>query len=166
MGENISSIIILRDMLTKEATKRKIKLDVFCEVVEGSISRVLELILPRLHAANDLMEKIKILDALEEWELKSHPTENLCSNYQELLQNEAEVRSLIAKDTEVLNRLHAIITDLYVDWERAKRSRRISGKEAAMKLKDALESKNLATILQVFIGTADTTVSTLIPVAI
>lgn len=29
-GENISSIIILRDMLTKEATKRKIKLDVFC----------------------------------------------------------------------------------------------------------------------------------------
>lgn len=30
LGENISSIIILRDILTKEATKRKIKLDVFC----------------------------------------------------------------------------------------------------------------------------------------
>lgn len=29
-SENISTIIILRDILTKEATKRKIKLDVFC----------------------------------------------------------------------------------------------------------------------------------------
>lgn len=30
LSENISTIIILRDVLTKEATKRKMKLDVFC----------------------------------------------------------------------------------------------------------------------------------------
>ncbi|KYN38351.1 Bardet-Biedl syndrome 7 protein [Trachymyrmex septentrionalis] len=166
LGENISTIIILRDILTKEATKRKLKLDVFCEVAEGSISRVLELILPRLNAAYDLIQKIKILDALEEWELQSNPRENLCSEYQELLEKETEIRSFMAKDTEILNRLHAIITDLYVDWERAKRSRRISGKEATAKLQDALESKDLATILQIFIGKADVSVPTLIPAAI
>ncbi|KAG5341213.1 BBS7 protein, partial [Acromyrmex charruanus] len=189
LGENISTIIILRDILTKEATKRKLKLDVFCgnwrllhislrsckmivnvnlytEVAEGSISRVLELILPRLNAAYDLIQKIKILDALEEWELQSNPRENLCSEYQELLEKETEIRSLMAKDTEILNRLHAIMTDLYVDWERAKRSRRISGKEATAKLQDALESKDLATILQIFIGKADVGVPTLIPAAI
>ncbi|XP_025075584.1 Bardet-Biedl syndrome 7 protein homolog [Pogonomyrmex barbatus] len=166
LGENISSIIILRDILTKEATKRKIKLDVFCEVAEGSISRVLELILPRLNAASELIQKIKILDALEELELESNPKENLCSEYQELLEKETEIRSLMAKDTEILNRLHAIITDLYVDWERAKRSRRISGKEATAKLKEALESRDLATILQVFIGKTDTSMPTLIPAAI
>ncbi|KYQ56997.1 Bardet-Biedl syndrome 7 protein [Trachymyrmex zeteki] len=166
LGENISTIIILRDILTKEATKRKLKLDVFCEVAEGSISRVLELILPRLNAAYDLIQKIKILDALEEWELQSNPRENLCSEYQELLEKETEIRSLMAKDTELLNRLHAIITDLYVDWERAKRSRRISGKEATAKLQDALESKDLATILQIFIGKTDVSVPTLIPAAI
>ncbi|XP_014469678.1 PREDICTED: Bardet-Biedl syndrome 7 protein homolog [Dinoponera quadriceps] len=166
LGENISSIIILRDILTKEATKRKIKLDVFCEVADGSVCRVLELILPRLNAAHELMQKIKVLDALDEWELKSNPRENLCSEYQELWQKETEIRSLMAKDTEILNRLHAIITDLYVDWERAKRSRRISGKEATAKLKDALETRDLATILQVFIGKNDTTMPTLIPAAI
>lgn len=96
----------------------------FTEVADGSISRVLELILPRLNAAHDLIQKVKTLDALEEWELKSNPRENLCSEYQELLQKETEIRSIMAKDTEILNRLHAIITDLYVDWERAKRSRR------------------------------------------
>jgi Bardet-Biedl syndrome 7 protein len=74
--------------------------------------------------ACDLIQKIKILDALEEWELKSDPKENLCSEYQDLLQKEIEIRSLMAKDSEILNRLHAVITDLYVDWERAKRSRR------------------------------------------
>ncbi|XP_011870374.1 PREDICTED: Bardet-Biedl syndrome 7 protein homolog isoform X2 [Vollenhovia emeryi] len=163
LGENISSIIILRDILTKEATKRKIKLDVFCEVADGSISRVLELILPRLSAAYDLSQKIKILNALEEWELQSNPRENLCSEYQELLEKETEIRSLMAKDTEILNRLHAIITDLYVDWERAKRSRRISGKDATAKLKHALESRDLATILQIFIGKADVSMPTLIP---
>ncbi|KYM83198.1 Bardet-Biedl syndrome 7 protein [Atta colombica] len=166
LGENISTIIILRDILTKEATKRKLKLDVFCEVAEGSISRVLELILPRLNAAYDLIQKIKILNALEEWELQSNPRENLCSEYQELLEKETEIRSLMVKDTEILNRLHAIITDLYVDWERAKRSRRISGKEATAKLQDALESKDLATILQIFIGKVDVSVPTLIPAAI
>ncbi|KAL6436979.1 hypothetical protein ACFW04_004954 [Cataglyphis niger] len=166
LGESISSIIILRDILTKEATKRKIKLDVFCEVAEGSISKVLELILPRLNTAHDLIQKIKILDALEEWELKSNPKENLCSEYQELLEKETEIRSLMMKDTEILNRLHAIITDLYVDWERAKRSRRISGKEATAKLQSALESRDLATILQNFTGKADTVVSTLIPAVI
>ncbi|TGZ38011.1 Bardet-Biedl syndrome 7 protein [Temnothorax longispinosus] len=166
LGENISTIIILRDILTKEATKRKMKLDVFCEVAEGSVSRVLELILPRLNAAYDLIQKIKILDALGEWELQSNPRENLCSEYQELLEKETEIRSLMAKDTEILNRLHAIITDLYVDWERAKRSRRISSIEATAKLKDALESRDLATILQIFIGKADVNVPTLIPAAI
>lgn len=134
-------------MLTREATKRKIKLDVFCgtvafmtpltsfqlkfcfssfftDVAEGSISKVLELILPRLNSAHELTTKVKILNALEEWELKENPKDNLCSEYQELIQKETEIKSQIAKDSEILERLQAVITDLYVDWERAKRSRR------------------------------------------
>ncbi|CAK9818413.1 Bardet-Biedl syndrome 7 protein [Anthophora quadrimaculata] len=156
LGENISSIIILRDILTREATKRKIKLDVFCDVVEGSISRVLELVLPRLNAAHDLITKIKILNVLEEWELKENPKENLCTEYQELIQNESQIRSQMMKDNEVLERLHAVITDLYVDWERAKRSRRISGNDAAKKLSAALESRELSQLLHVFIDTSNT----------
>ncbi|OAD57989.1 Bardet-Biedl syndrome 7 protein [Eufriesea mexicana] len=156
LGENISSIIILRDILTREATKRKIKLDVFCDVAEGSISRVLELIFPQLNAAHDLITKVKILNALEEWELKENPKENLCTEYQELIQKETDIKSQMSKDNEILERLHAVITDLYVDWERAKRSRRISSKDAAEKLSAALKSRELAQLLQVFIDTSNT----------
>ncbi|XP_060829659.1 Bardet-Biedl syndrome 7 protein homolog isoform X2 [Bombus pascuorum] len=156
LGENISSIIILRDILTREATKRKIKLDVFCDVSDGSISRVLELIFPQLNAAHDLITKVKILNALEEWELKENPKENLCSEYQKLIQKESEIKSQMAKDNDILERLHAVITDLYVDWERAKRSRRIGSKDVAEKLSAALKSRELVQVLQAFIDTSNT----------
>ncbi|KAK9297601.1 hypothetical protein QLX08_008749 [Tetragonisca angustula] len=156
LGENISTIIILRDILTREATKRKIKLDVFCDVSDGSISRVLELVFPQLNAVDDLITKVRILNALEEWELKENPKENLCTEYQELLQKESEIKSQMAKDSELLERLHAVITDLYVDWERAKRSRRIGSKDAAEKLDAALKSRELAQVLQVFVDASNT----------
>lgn len=85
---------------------------------------MLELIVPRLNAASELITKIKILNALEEWELKENSKENLCSEYQELIGKEAEIKAQMAKDNEILDRLHGVVTDLYVDWERAKRSRR------------------------------------------
>ncbi|XP_058807085.1 Bardet-Biedl syndrome 7 protein homolog [Phymastichus coffea] len=150
MSENVSTIIILRDILTKEATKRKIKLDVFCDITEASITRVLELILPRLKEAHELMEKIKILDALDTWEMKATPAE-LCTEYQELISKEAELRMQMTKDAEILQRLHAVIIDLYVDWERARGSRRISIRQASEKLKDALASMDISTIQQVFV---------------
>lgn len=93
------------------------------DVAEASISRVLELILPRLKEANELLDKIKILDALDSWEMKNNPAE-LCTEYQELLKNEVDLRRQMTRDNEILQRLHAAITDLYVDWERAKGSRR------------------------------------------
>lgn len=89
------------------------------DVAEGSILRVLELVLPRIEAAQKLKEQIKILDALQEWELNTNPNE-LCSRYQELLKEESSLRSKNAKDPDTLLRLYGIITDLYVDWERAK----------------------------------------------
>ncbi|KAG7188390.1 hypothetical protein KM043_008041 [Ampulex compressa] len=152
LGENISSIIILRDMLTKEATKRKIKLDVFCDVAESSISRVLELLLPKLDEAQAVVTKIKMLDALSKWELNSDPKENLSTKFQELLKTEAELKAHLTKDSEALNRLHGVITDLYVDWERAKGSRRISSKDAAQRLEAALQSRDTALLLHAFLG--------------
>lgn len=89
------------------------------DVAEGSISRVLEMVLPRIEAAQKQQEKIKILDALHEWELNTN-SEELCPKYQELLKEERNIRAEIAKDPDLLQRLYGTITDLYVDWERAK----------------------------------------------
>ncbi|XP_012268249.2 Bardet-Biedl syndrome 7 protein homolog [Athalia rosae] len=152
MGENISSIMILRDILTGEATKRKIKLDVYCNVIEGSVSRVLDLVLPRIQAAQKLQEQIKILDALQEWELNTIP-DQLCPRYQVLLKEETKLRSEFAKDPDMLERLYGLITDLYVDWKRAKGGRRITSIVASEKLRPAVESRDITLLLQIFTGT-------------
>ncbi|XP_046429683.1 Bardet-Biedl syndrome 7 protein homolog isoform X3 [Neodiprion fabricii] len=151
LSENISSIIILRDILTGEATKRKIRLDVFCNIANGSISRVLDLVLPRIEAARAIKEKVKILDALQEWELNTNP-EQLCSKYQELLENESNLRAELVKDPDMLQRLYGTITDLYVDWERARGGQIVTSKTATEKLRPALESRDLTLLLQIFNG--------------
>ncbi|XP_011299492.1 Bardet-Biedl syndrome 7 protein homolog [Fopius arisanus] len=155
LGENVSTVIILRDLLTREATKRKIKLDVFCDVAEGSVTRVLELILPRLDAADDLTQKLRILDALQEWEMKVEAEGNLSSDYQELLRQEEALRREMAKHPEILVRLHGVITDLYVDWERAKGSRRMTSKDAGEKLSFALTGRDIEALQQIILGNDD-----------
>lgn len=124
LGESISSIMIMRDLLTREGTKRKIKLDVFCNIAEKSVARVLELILPRLEAAHVLSKKLKILDALQEMEMKIDPEDNLSLEYQELLKEEETLRLQMIKHPELLARLYGAVTDLFVDWEKGKGSRR------------------------------------------
>ncbi|XP_046486568.1 BBSome complex member BBS7 isoform X3 [Neodiprion pinetum] len=151
LSENISSIIILRDILTGEATKRKIRLDVFCNIANGSISRVLDLVLPRIEAARAIKEKVKILDALQEWELNTNP-EQLCPKYQELLENESNLRAELVKDPDMLQRLYGTITDLYVDWERARGGQIVTSKTATEKLRPSLESRDLTLLLQIFNG--------------
>ena len=86
----------------------------------------METVLPRLRTAYDLTEKIEILDTLERWELKDNPTENLGTEFQEMLKNESSIRSQMTNKKDILQRLHAVITDLYVDWERAKGSYRFN----------------------------------------
>lgn len=90
------------------------------DIEEGSATRVLELILPRLKRARELCEQLKIIDALQQWEMKVEPEENLSSRYQELLKHEENIRKQFSEDPEILKRLNNAITDLYVDWERAK----------------------------------------------
>lgn len=84
----------------------------------------MEIILPRLKTAHDLTEKIIILDALEYWELKDNPIKNLGTEYQEIVKNEANIRIQIMNNKDILERLNAVIIDLYVDWQRAKGSHR------------------------------------------
>lgn len=98
--------------------------NLIAEVSEASLTRVLEIILPRLKTAHDLTEKIMILDALEYWELKENPKKNLGTEYQEIVKNELNIRAQMINNKDILQRLNAVVIDLYVDWQRAKGSHR------------------------------------------
>lgn len=64
-SDNISTISILKDVLSKEATKKKIKLNVSCELNEQSIDHTLELIHPKLEYQLLLAKKVQLIEALK-----------------------------------------------------------------------------------------------------
>ncbi|XP_044019179.1 Bardet-Biedl syndrome 7 protein homolog isoform X3 [Aphidius gifuensis] len=158
LSENIKSIIIMKDLLTREGTKRKIKLDIFCDLAEKSIARVLELILPRFEAAHILTEKLKILEALQEMEMKIN-SENLSSEYQELLKEEDVLKLQMIKYPKILARLYETVIDLFVYWDKGEASKRLTIETTMKKLERALQSRNLLSLNLVILGKEENSTS-------
>nr|KAF6400434.1 Bardet-Biedl syndrome 7 [Rousettus aegyptiacus] len=64
-SDNISTISILKDVLSKEATKRKINLNISYEINEVSVKHTLKLIHPKLEYQLLLAKKVQLIDALK-----------------------------------------------------------------------------------------------------
>ncbi|XP_066957827.1 Bardet-Biedl syndrome 7 protein homolog [Macrobrachium rosenbergii] len=114
-SDNISTISILKDVLTKEATRKKVRLDISCEVSEDSVVHALHLLHPRLEAQLMLAKQVSLIDALRE--LGSHETDTsfLSPEYQHILDNADELMAQYRKQPCHLERLYGMITDLYID---------------------------------------------------
>lgn len=52
-------------MLSKEATKKKMKLDVSCELNESSVEHTITLLHPKLEHQLLLAKKVQLIDALK-----------------------------------------------------------------------------------------------------
>lgn len=64
-SDNISTISILKDVLTKEATRRKINLNISYDLEEDSIPDTLKRIHPKLEYQLLLAKKVQLIDALK-----------------------------------------------------------------------------------------------------
>jgi len=64
-SDNISTISILKDILTKQATAKKITLNIQYEVNKDSIAHTLQLLHPKLDHQLMLAKKVQLLEALQ-----------------------------------------------------------------------------------------------------
>ena len=64
-SDNISTISILKDVLTKEATKKKIRLDITYDINEESLAHTIHLIHPKLEYQLLLAKKVQLIEALK-----------------------------------------------------------------------------------------------------
>ena len=64
-SDNISTISILKDVLTKEATKRKINLNISYELQDESVPDTLKRLHPKLEYQLLLAKKVQLIDALK-----------------------------------------------------------------------------------------------------
>uniref|UniRef100_A0A8C2IZS0 Bardet-Biedl syndrome 7 n=1 Tax=Cyprinus carpio TaxID=7962 RepID=A0A8C2IZS0_CYPCA len=114
-SDNISTISILKDVLSKEATKRKINLNTSYEVNEDSVSHTLRMIHPKLEYQLILAKKVQLIDALKELQVHEGNADFLIPEYRSILDESAQLLEEYKKQPAHLERLYGMITDLFID---------------------------------------------------
>ncbi|XP_069781264.1 Bardet-Biedl syndrome 7 protein isoform X2 [Narcine bancroftii] len=114
-SDNISTISILKDVLTKEATKRKINLNISYDVNEESVNYTLKLIHPKLEHQLLLAKKVQLIDALKELQVYEGNVDFLIPEYRSILVEADSLLEEYKKQPAHLERLYGMITDLFID---------------------------------------------------
>ncbi|KAJ7326996.1 hypothetical protein JRQ81_016755 [Phrynocephalus forsythii] len=114
-SDNISTISILKDVLSKEATKRKINLNISCDINEVSVNHTLKLIHPKLEYQLMLAKKVELIDALKELQAHEGNTDFLIPEYRNILKEAEQLLKEHKKQPTSLERLYGMITDLFID---------------------------------------------------
>ncbi|XP_075716611.1 BBSome complex member BBS7 [Rhinoderma darwinii] len=114
-SDNISTISILKDVLTKEATKRKINLNISYDISEESVGHTLKMIHPKLEYQLLLAKKVHLIDALKELQVHEGNTDFLIPEYRCILEEAEKLQEEYKKQPAHLERLYGMITDLFID---------------------------------------------------
>ncbi|KAJ8262423.1 hypothetical protein GJAV_G00166310 [Gymnothorax javanicus] len=114
-SDNISTISILKDVLSKEATKRKINLNISYDISEESVSHTLKMIHPKLEYQLLLAKKVQLIDALKELQVHEGNTDFLIPEYRSILEESTHLLEEYKKQPAHLERLYGMITDLFID---------------------------------------------------
>ncbi|XP_077156527.1 BBSome complex member BBS7 [Paroedura picta] len=114
-SDNISTISILKDVLSKEATKRKINLSISCDINEASVNHTLKLIHPKLDYQLMLAKKVELIDALKELQTHEGNTDFLIPEYRNIVEEAEQLLKEHEKQPASLERLYGMITDLFID---------------------------------------------------
>ncbi|XP_042652742.1 Bardet-Biedl syndrome 7 protein [Tyto alba] len=114
-SDNISTISILKDVLSKEATKRKINLNISYDINEESVRHTLKLIHPKLEYQQLLAKKVHLIDALRELQVHEGNVDFLLPKYRSILEEADQLLEEYKRQPAHLERLYGMITDLFID---------------------------------------------------
>ncbi|XP_048774154.1 Bardet-Biedl syndrome 7 protein homolog isoform X3 [Ostrea edulis] len=146
-SDNISTISILKDVLTKEATKKKISLNITYEINEDSIPYTLNLIHPKLEYQLLLAKKVQLIDGLKELQVHENDTSFMSPEYKQILEDAEELQAEFKRQPCHLERLYGMITDLYIDKFKFK-GQNVKGRVPA--LLEVLDNYDLQTLVEFF----------------
>ncbi|KAG8592859.1 hypothetical protein GDO81_000644 [Engystomops pustulosus] len=108
-SDNISTISILKDVLSKEATKRKINLNISYDISEESVGHTLKMIHPKLEYQLLLAKKVHLIDALKELQVHEGNTDFLIPEYRCILEEAEKLQEEYKKQPAHLERLYGAL---------------------------------------------------------
>jgi len=146
-SDNISTISIVKEVMSREATRKKIALKIRYNLNDESVISALHLIHPKLNRQLELAKKMQLLSALQELQTSEGNTDFLASEYQDILKNCDEIKKDFEKQPAHLERLYGMLTDLYIDNFKFKG---VNAKHKAPQLLQRLDNYSLDDLVHFF----------------
>ncbi|CAF1583092.1 unnamed protein product [Adineta ricciae] len=114
-SENVSTISILKDVMSKKATEKKITLDISYELSNETIAITLGQILPMIAHYKTLTDKYNLIEPLQELVMDGSSDNILTPEYRQVLANAESIREQHKQTPVHLNRLCSMVADLFID---------------------------------------------------
>lgn len=111
-----SVIAILKEVVTKEATVKKVTLNISLDVKKESVPVMFEHLRPLLDAKHALASQVKLIDGIKELQLHEDDYAAwMAPEYQHILAHSEDILAEFKGSSRALNYLAGVLTDLYVD---------------------------------------------------
>lgn len=112
-SDSIATISVIKDMVTREATARKINISINVDVKDETFPRFLELIHPKLSFQHSLTQQVKMVEPLREVQLQEGSTSFLAPELQMVLKHASEIQQQFELQPQRLAFLHNIVVSAY-----------------------------------------------------
>lgn len=115
ISDSVTTLSILKEVITREATKRQVRVDVKVDVKPGSIPQTLAQLRPQLDSNFALARRERLLAGLQE--IKSHEEDVsfMTEEYLDILSKAADIKQAVKQSPKQLEFLKGIVVDLFVD---------------------------------------------------
>lgn len=112
-SDSITTISVLKDLITREATARKIQVNINVDVKDETFPRFLELIHPKLAFQHSLTQQVRLVEPLKEVQLQEGEVKFLAPELQMVLQHASEIQQQFELQPQRLAFLHNIVVSAY-----------------------------------------------------
>jgi len=112
-SDSITTISVLKDLITREATTKKIHVSINVDVKDETFPRFLELIHPKLAFQHSLTQQVRMVEPLREVQLQEGSTDFLAPELKMVLNHAAEIQQQFELQPQRLAFLHNIVIAAY-----------------------------------------------------
>jgi len=112
-SDSITTISVLKDLISREATEAKIHLQIKVDVKDETFPRFLELIHPKLAFQHSLTQQVRMVEPLREVQLQEQDTKFLAPELQMVLEHATEIQQQFELQPQRLAFLHNIVVSAY-----------------------------------------------------
>ncbi|DBB10076.1 hypothetical protein WJX82_004052 [Trebouxia sp. C0006] len=117
-SDNLSSLAILREFITKEATMQKKRIQLSFKLDPESISHSMRNLWPRMKRHMEHSRENLLLEALQEIKMQEGDCSFLAADLESLLETAGRGKDEQAKESVKLEYLIGLVKDMFLDWRR------------------------------------------------